>query len=224
MTVNQTLLQTKEVIGVARTISFHLVTFWGVLLAILIGAQIYKEEYRNGHLEMILSKPIPRWNYLLGRLIGSYIILLISLFSLGLINNIIYNIRLQTFDLQIWLGFGVVTFEILLVVIFVSTLSLILPRFISIIIALIAYLINFIMSIGIVKETVNLPETPKTTKIIWKTIYYITPQIAEIQSIASKTMSRTPLNIHDYKILIHSGGYCLILVGIAIVIFNRYGK
>lgn len=224
MTINQKVLETGEVADIARTVSFHLVTFWGVLLTILFGARVYKEEYRSGHLEMVLSKPIPRWYYVVGRLLGSYIILLICVFSLGLITNIIYCVRLQTIDLNIWPGFGIISFEILLTLLFVSTLSLIIPRIIAIIVNLIAYLVSFIIGIEVVREAMTHPDISTKTRVIWKIIHIITPPLAGIQTLASKVISREVIEFFDYQALIQAGIYSVVLFLISIIIFNRLGK
>jgi ABC-type transport system involved in multi-copper enzyme maturation permease subunit len=59
------------------------VSFFGVILAILIGVTLVQKEVRRKTLYVILSRPIHRWQYVLGKYLGLALTLLVEVGTLS---------------------------------------------------------------------------------------------------------------------------------------------
>ena len=69
--------QTMQNMG-SRALSFFygFTTFGGVLVALFIGATAVSTDVRSGAITMVLSKPVARWQFLLGKYAGAMAVLL----------------------------------------------------------------------------------------------------------------------------------------------------
>lgn len=78
MTADQFAFRYAVVRGVFLTLSLFLIKMLGSLFAILLAGGAISSEVERGLLAVILPKPIPRWQILLGKWIGLNLILTIS--------------------------------------------------------------------------------------------------------------------------------------------------
>ncbi|RLC41219.1 MAG: hypothetical protein DRH51_03650 [Candidatus Coatesbacteria bacterium] len=221
ITINQRLIQGENLIKVVRSITLYLSIFWGMILGILIGISTATGEVENRHIELVLSKPITRTEYILARLLTAFIISFSITLVMSIISWVIYTLRLNVFDLRIFLGIGISALDIALIVSFVTLISLILPRLLAGFVGLMTYFFSFITGIDFLKGFVLSEDVPTFTKIIARIIYIIVPPFTNIHKIANSVMNRDMVSRGEFSNLIHGVLYLIICLFLIISIFRR---
>ncbi len=64
---------------VVKDIGLNAITFFSVLIAILVGGRLVYKEIEKRTIYLILSRPIPRWQFVLGKYLGLLLVLFESL-------------------------------------------------------------------------------------------------------------------------------------------------
>jgi len=96
--INGRELQVEAIVGTVSRITFHMIAAGMLLLAALFSMRVFRHDWENGMQACILSKPITRVQYVLGKLFGLW--LLSSFFMLVLHAVIFLTVFLQ---LKIWM-------------------------------------------------------------------------------------------------------------------------
>ncbi len=83
---------------VALDFGLGLLSFSGIGIAIFMGVGLLAKELESRTIYMILSRPISRYSFLLGRVVGLALILLINISVLGCVTVAFYNFLGGQFD------------------------------------------------------------------------------------------------------------------------------
>jgi len=116
------------------------------IIAIFYGVNIIQSEIENRSIYLVLSRPITKVQYLMGRLMGMSGILFVNVFILGLISLSLYYFLGGTIDsMMIWTIFFSFI-EALLLLLIVVTCSLFSSKVLSILLGISAYISGYISS------------------------------------------------------------------------------
>jgi len=127
----------------ARNVSFHLAAFWGMILSVFLGMTAVSRPIEDGRAAITLSKPTSRLEFVLGQTLGAVLTTAVSVGALLLISWGLYALRLRTFDLYIWLGFGIVILGFVLAAAMVEAVGMFVPRLIAGMFGVVVYLASF---------------------------------------------------------------------------------
>lgn len=136
-------LDAESQVSLARNLSFHLAAFWGMILSVFLGMTAVSAPIDDGRAAIILSKPASRLELVFGQVLGVLFTVAVSVGALLLISWVLFTLRLRTFDLYIWLGFGVVLLGFLLAAAMVAAVGMFVPRLIAGVFGVVVYLASF---------------------------------------------------------------------------------
>jgi len=219
----------KIVIMVSK-ITFHMISLGVMFLAALLAMRVFRRDRDDGTQSCILSKPITRWQYVMGKILGLWILLISFMFILHGIVFLITSINLRVFVPKYLIASLLCSFNLLFVVIAVLLLSLLMPdivAFLSVMgIGVVSFVAEGIYAIShsqMVQAMIPQPGAHSQPDVAWwKIIYYLWPKLSGVQHLASSLIGgETFPGFGSIYPLINVSLYCIIL---GALLFRRFGK
>ncbi len=188
--VNGRILESMIIVkGVARLL-FQLVTAGTMFLTALISMRVMRRDSEYGTQSYVLSKPISRWQYILGKVSGLWLLSILLMFILQGILLVTANIHLRLFVGDFFIASVLCIFNLLFVIVAILFLTLIMPEalaFLAVIgIGIISFVGEGIYSLSH-SQFVQMAEqtSGRTAGSVWEMFYYFWPKLAGVQHSAS---------------------------------------
>lgn len=218
--VNGQALDAGTVVGAVSTVTFHVIAVGVMLIAALLSMRVFKRDRDGGMQSSILSKPITRRQYVLGKILGLWAL---STFFMFILHGIVFLITSVTLKVVMpgYLAASLLcSFNQLFVVVAVLLLSLLMPD-------IVAFLC--VIGIGVVGSVADgiyalshsqmaqamIPQSGAhpQSNVSWReVVYYVWPKLSGAQHFASSFIGSE--GFHGFASiypLINLLLYCLIL-------------
>ena len=141
----------------------------------------------------ILSKPIARWQYVMGKIIGLWALSVLFMFILHSIVFLITSINLKVVMPEYLVASLLCSINLLFVVIAVLLLSLLMPEIVAFLCVLGVGIVGFVadgisaishsqMAQAMMQQPGGHPQSDLTW---WKVVYYLWPKLSGAQQLAS---------------------------------------
>ncbi|NVN93368.1 MAG: ABC-2 transporter permease [Desulfuromonadales bacterium] len=216
---------------IVRTLSkatFHIIGAGVMVIAALLSMRIFRYDRNEGVQSCVLSKPIARWQYVMGKVIGLWGVSVLFMFILHSIVFLITSINLQIFMPEYLVASLLCSINLLFVVIAVLFLSLLMPDIMAFLCVLGIGVVGFVadgiavashsqMAQAMMQQSGAHPQSDLTW---WKVVYYLWPKLLGVQQLASSLIESE--SFHDFAAiypLINVLLYCLIL---GALLFKRF--
>jgi ABC-type transport system involved in multi-copper enzyme maturation permease subunit len=216
----------KVVIMVSKLI-FHVITIGVMLLAGLMAMRIFRRDRDDGTQSCVLSKPITRLQYVAGKILGLWILVMVFMFVLHGIVFLITSVKLNVIMPEYLLASLLCSINLLFVVVTVFLLSLAMPDIIALL---------CVMGIGIIGSVADVIYAVRNSPMgqsmmqqhhqsdftLWQFVYYLWPKLFGAQRFASSCIGAEGLgeraSVYPFmNIMI----YCVILGALLFWRFNR---
>jgi ABC-type transport system involved in multi-copper enzyme maturation permease subunit len=194
--VNGQELEAGKVVMMVSKITFHVIAFGVMFLAALLSMRVFKRDRDDGTQSSILSKPINRWQYVAGKILGLWVLLIIFMFILHGIVFVITSINLKIVMPEYLLASLLCSFNLLFVVVTVLLLSLMMPDIAALLcvmgIGIFGYVAEgiFAMSHSPVGQAMMQQPHSQTDLTFWNVVYYLWPKLSGAQQFASSLINR----------------------------------
>lgn len=218
---------------VARTLSkvaFHVIGAGAMIITALLSMRIFRRDRNEGVQACILSKPIDRWQYVLGKTLGLWVLSVVIMFILNSIICIITSINLNVFMPEYLVASLLCSVNLLFVVITVFLLSLLMPDIIAFLCVLGIGVIGFVAEgVAAVSQSqvaqAMMQQSgahPQTNLTWWKVVYYLWPKLSGVQQAASSWIDNGPYHVSGpVHPLVNVVLYCLVL---GTLLFRRFNS
>jgi len=113
-----------------------------VAIAIFMGVGLLSDEIQNRTVYIIISRPVPRYGFILGRLIGLSCVLVINILILSLITLPLYFFIGGVYESLILWTILYIVIESILMLIIVSFFSLLTTKVLSVILSIVVYIVG----------------------------------------------------------------------------------
>jgi ABC-type transport system involved in multi-copper enzyme maturation permease subunit len=226
-TVSGQAITADELVRMVSKITFNVIVFGVMFLAGLLSMRVFTREKGDGTQSNVLSKPIARWQYVAGKILGLWILLTVFMFIL---HGIVFMIALMNTGIAMPEYFAaslLCSLNLLFVVVAVLLLSLMMPD--------IAALLS-VMAVGIigaVSEGIHaIGHNPMTQAMMQQSsqpdftfrsvVYYLWPKLLGAQYFASSLIGgESPGEPASIYPLMNVMIYCLVL---GAMLFWRFAK
>jgi ABC-type transport system involved in multi-copper enzyme maturation permease subunit len=223
--------QSLDAATIVRTLSkatFHVIGAGVMVIAALLSMRIFRRDRNEGTQSCVLSKPIARWQYVMGKIIGLWLLSTLFMFILHGIVFLITSISLNIFMPGYLIASLICSINLLFVVIAVLLLSLLMTdivAFLSVLgIGIVGFVADGIAAAGqsqiaqaIVQQSSGQPQSETTW---WKIVYVFWPKLFGVQQLASSLIDRESFQgFGSLFPLINVLVYCLIL---GALLFKRF--
>jgi ABC-type transport system involved in multi-copper enzyme maturation permease subunit len=226
--VNGQYLDAGTVVRALSKVTFHIIGAGVMVIAAVLSMRIFRRDRNEGMQSCVLSKPIARWQYVMGKIIGLWVISVLFMFILHSIVFLITSINLNVFMPEYLVASLLCSVNLLFVVIAVLLLSLLMPDIVAFLCVLGIGIVGFVADgiaavshsqIGqaIVQQSAGHPQSDLTW---WKAVYYLWPKLLGVQQLASSLIESE--SFHGFGPtypLINVLLYCLIL---GALLFKRF--
>ena len=223
--------QTVDAETIVRTVSkatFHMIAFGVMVIAALLSMRIFRRDRAEGTLSSVLSKPIERWQYVIGKIIGVWGLSALFMFILHGLVFLLTAISLKIFMPEVLVGSLLCSINLLFVVIALLLLSLLMPDIVAFLCITAVGISGFIAD-GIaaasksqfvqamVQQSAGQPQAEVTW---WKIVYVLWPKLLGVQQVASSLMEgEVSHGLAAVYPLVNVLLYCLIL---GALLFKRF--
>ena len=194
--VNGQALDADAIIRVVLKAIFHIIAVGAMFLAALLSMRVFKRDRDEGMQSCVLSKPITRWQYVAGKILGLWVLSVVFMFILHSIVFIIASINLKVVAPEYLMASLLCSFNLLFVIIVVLLFSLLMPDIIAFLCVLGIGIFSFVAD-GIVAVSQSqmgqemMQQSSSASDLSgWKVVYYLWPKISGIQQIASSLIGR----------------------------------
>jgi ABC-type transport system involved in multi-copper enzyme maturation permease subunit len=228
--VNGQALDAGAVIRVVSKVIFHVIAAGAMLLAALLSMRVFRRDRDDGMQSCILSKPITRWQYVAGKILGLWALSIIFMFILHSIVFIIASINLKVVMPEYLAASLLCSFNLLFMVIAVLLLSLLMPDIVAFLCVMgigvggfVADGISAISHSQMAQAMMQQPGAhPQPDLTWWKVVYYLWPKLSGVQQSASSLIGSDAFQrFGSIYPLINVLLYCLIL---GALLFRRFGN
>jgi ABC-type transport system involved in multi-copper enzyme maturation permease subunit len=208
---------------------FNIVATVAMILAALLSMRILKRERVDGIQSTILSKPVSRYEYIIGKAAGLWLVTFLFMFALHAFIFTIVFIKSGTAMPGFLLASLMCSIDILFVVCLVMLLSMYLPDFACFIIVsavgLFGYIGDGIYSVSqnrMVQDVIAGNASKISDISVWKMLYLTLPKLSTMQLFASSFISNEPFDfagpVHP---MINIVLYCAVSIGLLLVMFRK---
>lgn len=192
---------------------------FGVLISIFVGVGLVSKEIEKRTLYTIFSKPIGRWEFVVGKYVGLCLTLFVNVFVMGLgVSLALLYVGGENLAFSIWGA-------ILLVFLELTILTAIAILFSSFSSPALSALLTFLMFIiGHFSSSLrdfadNLGSA--FAKVFFETIYYLLPNLSHFSFITNSAHGDFPPTAMLGGAFFYALGYITILLTITVSIFSR---
>ena len=226
--VNGQILDAGTIVRTLSKATFHVIGAGVMVIAALLSMRIFRRDRNEGMQACILSKPIARWQYVMGKILGLWVLSTLFMLILHSIVFLITSINLQVFMPEYLVASLLCSINLLFVVIAVLLLSLMMSDIVAFLCVLGVGAVGFVADgiaaasqsqIGqaIVQQSVGQPQSDLTW---WKVVYFFWPKLLGVQQLASTFIeSDASHGFGSIYPLINVLVYCLIL---GALLFKRF--
>ncbi len=203
---------------VIKDVGFASISIFGVFMAILIGTNLVYKEIDKRTIYTLLSKPIHRYEFLLGKFLGLNITLLIMIVIMSVVFFGLVFLHGSKFELNFLIAILLIFIELIIItaisILFSSFTTPILSSVFTFSLFLIGHFVqNFKFFIVKVKTPIG--------KILIKILYYILPNLEKF-NIKTEVVHNLPLNsTFILYSIIYGIFYTLAILFLSALIFHK---
>jgi ABC-type transport system involved in multi-copper enzyme maturation permease subunit len=205
-------------------IVFQLIAAGMFLMVSLLSMKIFSRDHGDGSAVLFLSRSVLRWQYVLGRVTGTWALCLVFMFILH-----------STIFLTVWVKTGTIisgyltaslvcSINLLFVIACVCFLSLFMPDFISALFTMGILFVGFISDGGyqIINSDIVRSAVPSSTNwgpALWRVVY---PKVFMLQAYADAIISKSEFhNMGPIHPLLNLSLFILLILILMLGYFNR---
>jgi len=228
--VNGQYLDAESVVRALSTAAFHVIAAGVMVIAALLSMRVFSRDRNDGTLSCVLSKPITRWQYVSGKIIGLWGLSVLFMF---LLHGIVFLIAFMDRDVFMpgYLAASLIcSVNLLFVVIAVLLLSLLMSDVVAFLSVLgvgvagfVAEGIAAVSHSGIAQMMMGQPGVhPQPSLTGWKLVYFLWPKLLGVQQSAISLFGSGSFHgFGQVYPLINIILYCIVL---GALLFVRFGK
>ena len=226
--VNGQYLDSVTVVRALSKLTFHIIGAGVMIIAALLSMRIFRRDRNEGMQSCILSKPVARWQYVTGKIIGLWALSVLFMFILHSIVFLISSLNLKVFMPEYLAASLLCSVNLLFVVIAVLLLSLMMPDIVAFLCILGVGVAGFVADgIAAVSQSQMAQSMmqqsgshPQSDLAWWKVVYYLWPKLLGVQQSASSLIGSESFHgFGSINPLINILIYCLIL---GALLFHRF--
>lgn len=207
-----------SVARVALDFGLGSLTISTVAIAIFIGVGILSNEIDSRTVYLVISRPVPRYAFLIGKLLGLSLILFINVIILSVMTLSMYFFIGGVYDPLIFWSLFFIGVESFLSLLVVANFSLISSKVLSVILTLVLYVVGHAL------DGIKLLTTVKENKILSYIIdgyHFVLPGFYKFNIKDFVLYKQDLSNDYLYSLFSYSFLYSIFLIFLAVFIFEK---
>jgi ABC-type transport system involved in multi-copper enzyme maturation permease subunit len=208
-----------SVLDIFWTVISAILYFMTVCVGVFATTGFITSQMEKGTIDLLLSKPVPRWLYIIGRYIGSITIIFLEVtwFVVGMwcvvsLSTGTWHLAFLASIFFIMLGFA----GIYSIVVLISVLSR--SSALSIVIGIGLYFISGLIALGRGIEKIVTTESKSALSYVADVLYYVFPQTSDMSGNMKNAILGNPIEWMPVLLII---GLTAVYVSISVYAFNK---
>lgn len=200
--VNGQHIAATTVVRALSTLTFHIVAAGAMIIAALLSMRAFTRDRNEGMQACVLSKPIARWQYVAGKILGIWVVSVIFMFILHGMVFLTASVTLREFMPGYLTASLLCSLNLLFVVVAVLLFSLLMPDIVAFLCVLGVGIVSFVgdglaaasrsqMAQMMMQQTDSGPHSDLTW---WKAAYYVWPKLLAGQQTAASLFGSEPFS------------------------------
>ena len=207
-----------EELKITKDIGLASISFFGLLIALFVGTRLVYQEIEKKTIYTIVSKPVERWQFLLGKYLGLILVIATVVIIMTVWVYIVLFVTTGRFDSNLLLAILYIFFELMVVTAVALFFSTFTTYIISGVFTLMLYFIGHLL-----RDILVFAETTKSgfVMVISHIIYFILPNLSNF-NIKGEVVHNVPI-ARSFLIFSFSYGfiYIIFLLLLSMIIFER---
>jgi ABC-type transport system involved in multi-copper enzyme maturation permease subunit len=213
-------LSPRESSAVLRSLGLAVILLAGLLITIIAGIQVIPTEIERRTIYTVLSKPVQRYEFILGKFLGGLFTVFVMIAAMGVVFVGVLAYQEHRFSPQMAMGVGLTFFQMMLLgalAIFFSTFA--------------TPVVNFFLSFGIfivgnlstVTESLLSNKSP-VTRILATAVHYVIPNFGNFNmqnKLIHPSVTIQNPNMFIMQNVVYALIYSAVLLILAILVFDR---
>ena len=205
-------------VKILKDFGLSIMSLFGLLIAVFIGVELVYKEIDKKTIYVIISKPIHRYQFILGKYLGLLLTLFLNIIIMSIVLYLILYIFKRDFDLMLLKGIFMIYIEMAFVIAFALFFSSFTTPMLSAILSIFVYVSgHFAADIKLLGPGIE----SKSFEIFLNVLHYILPNL-ENYNIKAQVVHHLPISM-DFFIfsVIYGIFYISIILLLSIFIFQR---
>jgi len=228
--VNGQALDAATVVKTISIVTFHVIGAGVMVITALLAMRSFRRDRNDGQQSCVLSKPIARWQYVAGKILGLWSLSVLFMFILHGIIFVITSVNLRIFMPDYLVASLLCSINLLFVVLAVLLLSLLMPDIVAFLCVLgigaVGFMADGIATVSqsqIVQTVMQQPGSgPRSELTWWKVVYIVWPKLLGVQQSATSLIGNDSLqNVGKLYPFLNVVLYCFIL---GALLFGQFRK
>ena len=164
----------------ASVIAFHVIAAGMFLMSAMLSMGIFSRDRDDGSMVMFLSRPVERWQYVLGRMLGTWVLSTVFMFILHLTISLIVLANTGTLDAGYLAASLLCSVNLLFAIVLTSALSLFLPNVMAALFTLVVIGVSYVsdgafqlMQIEMVRQVMSGESQASLWRILFPKVYML---------------------------------------------------
>ena len=207
----------REEMKMIKDMGFFFIIFFGLLIAIFLGAKMITEELEKKTIYTVLSKPIHRYELILGKLVGTMFALLINLCFMSIIFLGVLYLKERALNLEIFKAMFLIFVSLSLLSSIAIMFSTFATTTISVTLTVFLYIVG-----NIFEYLKHLAQKGSIVlKFVLEGAYYLFPNFTNFNINRDVIHGTAVSGLHILKVTVYGLNYMIIFTLLAILFFRK---
>ncbi len=226
--VNGHYIDAGTVVMALSKMTFHVIGAGVMVITALLSMRILRRDRNEGTQSCVMSKPIARWQYVMGKIIGLWGLSLLFMLLLHGIVFLITSVSLNVLMPEYLVASLLCSINLLFVVNAVLLLSLLMPDIVAFLSVMGIGNVGFVadgiaaasqsqIAQAMIRQSGSSPESGLTW---WKAVYYLWPKLLGVQQSASSLIGNEPF--HQFGQIYPLCNVLLYILVLGALLFRRF--
>ncbi len=234
----------RQQVTILKSFGLGMIQFWGIFIAIIMGISLIPSDVDQRTIYTILSKPVKRYEYVVGRFLGAAITLGANILLMGIAFVLVFALKTNQNALEglfrgdikaFWGewhwsteipgligGVGMVYMKLLLFAAVAIFFSVFITVTINFFLSSAVFIVGNLSSVT--ESMAKNPGTMPPLKVLYNVLHYLIPNFGnyDVQNpLIHPDVPQADLGMYMIKAVLYGLAYTIILVVLAVLVFER---
>jgi len=207
----------REEMKMIKDMGFFFIVFFGLLIAIFLGAKMITEELEKKTIYTVLSKPVHRYELILGKLVGTMFALFINLCFMSIVFLVVLYLKERALNFEIFKSMFLIFVSLSLISSIAIMFSTFATTTISVTLTIFLYIVGNIFEY--LKHLAS--KGSAILKFILDGAYYLFPNFTNFNINRDVIHGTAVSGMHMLKVTAYGLNYIIIFTLLAVLFFRK---
>jgi ABC-type transport system involved in multi-copper enzyme maturation permease subunit len=213
----------REDLTITLSTGLGVISLAGVFISVILGINLVPSEIEKRTIYTILSKPVRRHEFLLGKYFGGLTTVFVNIASMGIVFILLVWVKERHPEASVWEGVLMIFFQMMLLSSVALLFSVFVSPFVNFFLTFAVYLLGSLSSVTESLATPGKDKNPFVVGFFWL-VHFLVPNFGNfnIQNpIIHPDVQIQNMGVYMAQTIVYAILYSAIMILIAVLIFDR---